>query len=96
MRRFIIDSIVFLLLMFAFMGLSNSNETGITNNNVSSFDQNFSNNQEVEDGYVNGEMSQTNDNNAFAEASNYVSDKLMDFVNGGANFFKKVMKSFLD
>ena len=96
MKKFLIDSLIFMLLMFAFMGLINSNDTNTTNNKVSSFDQNFNSNQEVEDGYVNGVVGEEDNTNTFAEATNYVSDKLIDMVNGGANFFKKVIKSFLD
>ena len=95
MTRFLIDGLILLLLMFAFMGLTNTNETNITNDKLSSFDQNFDNNQEVEDGYVNGSVSEE-DSNTFADASYYVSNKLTDAVNKGANFFKKIMKSFLD
>lgn len=96
MKRFFIDSLVFMLLMFIFMGLSSSNTTNETNDKVSSFDQNFNTNQEVEDGYVNAEITESNNGNAFSEATNYVSNKVVDFVNGGVNIFKKVMKSFLD
>lgn len=96
MKRFFIDSLVFMLLMFIFMGLSSSNTTNQTNDKVSSFDQNFNTNQEVEDGYVNAEITESNNGNVFSEATNYVSNKVVDFVNGGVNIFKKVMKSFLD
>ena len=41
MKKFLIDSLIFMLLMFAFMGLINSNDTNTTNDKVSSFDQNL-------------------------------------------------------
>ena len=96
MKRFLVDALIFMLLMFAFMGLSTSNDSSLNNDKLSSFDQNFNSNQEVEDGYVNGEANIESDSNAFADASNYVSNKLVDFVNGGKNFLKNILKSFLD
>ncbi len=96
MKRFFIDSLIFMLIMFIFMGLSNSNTTNQTNDKISSFDQNFNTNQEINDGYVNAETIESNNGNTFSEATNYVSNKIVDFVNGGVNILKKVMKSFLD
>ena len=96
MKKFLIDGMIFMLLMFAFMGLTNSNETNVINNNVSSFDQNFNGNIDVEDGYVNGKVDENYKSNAFAEVSNYVSNKVVDAVNKGTNLLKKVLKSLLD
>ena len=95
MKRFLTDSLIFLFLIMIFSALTNSNTTNIENNNISSFDQNIENNIEIEDGYVNGNLTDDYEGNSLSQATNYVSNKVLDVVNGGMNVFKKVLKSFL-
>jgi len=95
MKRFLTDSLIFLFLIMIFSALTNSNTTNIENNNISSFDQNIENNIEIEDGYVNGDLTDDYEGNSLSQATNYVSNKVLDVVNGGMNVFKKVLKSFL-
>lgn len=96
MKRFFTDSIIFLFLIMIFFALTNSNTTNIENNNISDFDQNIENNIEIEDGYVDSEIKEDYEGNTISKATNYVSDKVVDVVNGGMNIFKKVLKSFLN
>lgn len=95
MKRFLTDSLIFLFLIMIFSALTNSNTTNIENDNISSFDQNIENNIEIEDGYVNGDLTDDYEGNSLSQATNYVSNKVLDVVNGGMNVFKKVLKSFL-
>lgn len=95
MKRFLTDSLIFLFLIMIFSALTNSNTTNIENNNISSFDQNIENNIEIEDGYVNGDLTDDYEGNSLSQATNYVSNKVLDVVNEGMNVFKKVLKSFL-